>query len=69
MAQNLKSGDKVWVFDWWNQRIEEITVQQVYILYDGRESLDLGNKTDHFLGFDCFPTREALCEHYMKIFE
>lgn len=23
----------------------------------------------NILGYDCFPTREALCEHYRKIFE
>ena len=59
----MKPGDIVWWFDARTQTIEcgealEVRGGVVYIF-------------NHFflLGREAFPTREALCEHYRKIFE
>ena len=67
----MKPGDKVWVFNDALQKIQSGTVTSVteyrrghfwvnvrYILTDGGVE-----------GVHVFPTREALCEHYKKIFE
>jgi len=61
----MKPGDKVWVFDAGHQKIVSIKVIQggEYVVAAGK-SMVLFRP-----GFDCFPTREALCEHYRKIFE
>lgn len=73
----MKPGDKVWVFQAGIQEIEECVCLDVF-LYNNVEYVAIGNKTPNgciirsggnILGKDCFPTREALCEHYQKIFE
>jgi hypothetical protein len=73
----MKRGDKVWVFDYFDQEIEEGSCVQVipcfkrtYITIEFK--LPNGSPIcngGYILGKDCFPTREALCEHYRKIFE
>lgn len=64
----MKPGDKVWVFDDSHQKIISIKVIQIE-----EDVVVAGSFRDRvgmfFLGFDCFLTREALCEHYRKIFE
>ena len=69
----MKPGDKVWVFDAEWQKIRKVTIVEeclpVYQIglryrvrfYDG--------STEQFNSSEVFPTREALCEHYRKIFE
>lgn len=73
----MKPGDKVWVFQVGPQEIVEGTCIDVirskrrthvtigYTMPNGAIIRSGGN----ILGYDCFPTREALCEHYRKIFE
>lgn len=64
----MKPGDKVWVFDATHQKIVSIKVIQggENVVAAGKFPGDIGLFCP---GFDCFPTREALCEHYRKIFE
>lgn len=74
----MKPGDAVWVYDDLLGIREgvckkavvrggHILVTQIsYGFFDGSESVDWRILT---LNRDCFPTREALCEHYRKIFE
>ena len=68
----MKTGDKVWLFNNIIQEIEERIVDGVTCdrgtNYIWRLELR-GEKGAFYLGFECFPTREALCEHYRKIFE
>ena len=68
MAQNMKKGDKVWVFDNFSHKIGQIELS--YLFPDGRMG-HLGNdvNTMYVANVHFFPTREALCEHYRKIFE
>lgn len=64
----MKPGDKVWVFDGGDQAIKH----QKVIHTDGKVVVagHFGGYVGvYFLNFNCFPTREALCEHYRKIFE
>lgn len=61
-------GDKVWVFEPRRQKI----VSEKVITAEGNTVVagSFRNFVGVFcLGVDCFPTREALCEHYRKIFE
>ena len=64
----MKPGDKVWVFDVSHQKIISIKVIET-----GGNVVVAGSFPCHVgmfrLGVDCFLTREALCEHYRKIFE
>ena len=74
----MKPGDKVWVYDnllGIREGICEkaivrggkiIVVQILYGVIGGVAMRDCRCLT---LNRDCFPTREALCEHYRKIFE
>ena len=69
----MKPGDKVWVFDAERQKISKVTIVEEHLpvyhiglrysvrFYNGY----IGQFEPSFL----FPTREALCEHYRKIFE
>lgn len=61
----MKPGDKVWWFDARTQTIECGEALEVNerggVVYTYDKSL--------WLGREAFPTREALCEHYRKIFE
>jgi len=64
----MKPGDKVWMFDPIRQKI----VSEKVITAEG-DTVVAGSFRNFIgvfcLGFDCFPTREALCEHYRKIFD
>lgn len=67
----MKPGDKLWVFDGYKVRrvcVESISVSPrdgvEYVVYDGIKGCMRLAHPDL-----CFPTREALCEHYRKIFE
>lgn len=73
----MKPGDKVWVFQAVPQEIVEGTCVDV-LRCEGRTYVTIGYTTPsgaiirsggNILGKECFPTREALCEHYRKIFE
>lgn len=64
----MKPGDKVWMFDAAG-KIECFTFdhyesEDVIIGYDNN-----GIMVRFCLPYPYFPTREALCEHYRKIFE
>lgn len=64
----MKPGDKVWVFHAAG-KIECFTFDH----YEG-EDVIIGYANDGIvvrlcLPYPYFPTREALCEHYRKIFE
>ena len=65
----MKAGDKVWIFSDLVQLIIEIEVDSV--VQDGADVIVFEKNTmkEHLLGFDAFESREALCEHYGKIFE
>lgn len=73
----MKPGDKVWVFQDGPQEIVEGVC--VDVIRSGRRTyVTIGYTTPsgeiirsggYILGKVCFPTREALCEHYRKIFE
>ena len=72
----MKPGDKVWVFHVSQQEIVEGVC--VDVVRHGRKAyVTIGYTTPsgaiirsygNVLGYECFPTREALCEHYRKIF-
>ena len=64
----MKAGDKVWYLHSGTQKIVEDIVECVN---EDRNGLVYIHTKDYFciLGHDGFPTREALCEHYRKIFE
>jgi len=73
----MKEGDKVWVFQASPQEIVEGTCVDV-LRSKRRTYVTIGftmpsgaiiRNGGHVLNYDCFPTREALCEHYRKIFE
>ena len=68
MEKEMKPGDKVWIFDAGRQKIisEKIIEIEDRAVVAGSFRNFVG--TFH-LGVNCFPTREALCEHYRKIFE
>lgn len=73
----MKPGDKVWVFQVSPQEIVE--GRCVDVARCGRRTyVTIGYTTPsgavirsggNVLGYECFPTREELCEHYRKIFE
>lgn len=66
----MEPGDKVWVFD--GREVKQICVEgmaagldgKAYVIYDGIKGRMKAVEPDL-----CFPSREALCEHYRKIFE
>lgn len=70
----MKPGDKVWVWNPWGPKIHQI---EQGILVEIEESPLVGalvrlngrEKPYKFISMEVFPTREALCEHYRKIFE
>ena len=69
----MKPGDKVWVFSHPDQEIFGGKVGRVYHLFGADYVQIYFNSSALSGGFrvgrDAFPTREALCEHYRKIFE
>ena len=61
----MKRGDNVWWFDNYKQTIEHETIVEL-----GKTSGTVYTKFHIFhIGTQAFLTREALCEHYRKIFE
>lgn len=73
----MKPGDKVWVFNTGIQEIEEglcvdiLGGPKMYYVTIGFTTPNgsIIRNGGYVLNRDCFPTREALCEHYRKIFE
>ena len=72
----MKPGDKAWVYLNLAQAIQEVTVREVRgdmvdVVWDFTD--DRGEihhcSMNFFATTEVFPTREALCEHYKKIFE
>lgn len=70
----MKPGDKVWVWNAWSDEAHQI--EQGELVAIDEEPLvgalvRLGDRESpyRFLRMEVFPTREALCEHYRKIFE
>lgn len=68
----MKPGDKVWVFNYATKKIEQVKVAAMTV--DGSSGIymrggDFGYAVSFRLYYDAFPSREALCEHYRKIFE
>ena len=61
----MKPGDKVWWFDARTQTIECGEVIEV----DERAGNIYTYDKKLWIDREGFPTREALCEHYRKIFE
>ena len=71
----MKPGDKVWFYDHDKQEITTarvISYESVFddgdfvtVQFDDTDTRAVGLKD----GVDVFPTRDALCEHYRKIFE
>ena len=61
----MKPGDKVWWFDARTQIIECGEALEV----NERGGVVYTYGKIFWLGREAFPTREALCEHYRKIFE
>ena len=68
----MRPGDKVWIFD--DDQIKQVELIE---LAGNGLLIDLSNADSYYLGLPRswsiskphFPTREALCEHYRKIFE
>ncbi len=69
----MKQGDKVWVWNAWAEREKQIECGELVGYTPGEEGvkvrLDRRERPYNFFAWECFPTREALCEHYRKIFE
>ena len=71
----MKPGDKVWFYDHDKQEIITARVLSYDSIFDDGDFVavqfdDTGTKTAGLIdGITIFPTREALCEHYRKIFE
>ena len=71
----MKEGDKVWGFiagEIHSAIIDYIPNNHDYavVIWDWRKNLKgSGRIRDHWPKAWLFPSREALCEHYRKIFE
>lgn len=69
----MKLRDKVWVWNSWASKDRQIEQGEIVGYTDGEEGVKVRlpgrERPYNFLAFECFPTREALCEHYRKIFE
>ena len=68
----MKPGDKVWVYNYATQKIECVEIAAMTV--DGDYGTYMRGGSHGYAvgftpGFDAFPTREELCEHYRKIFE
>jgi hypothetical protein len=67
----MKPGDKVWIFD--EDKFKQVSYEELW----GKCHLVDRNDCDQYWGIPKswplskphFPSREALCEHYRKIFE
>lgn len=64
----MKKGDIVWSFSNGVQKIMAESVAESIELDNGNVWLATRTRCG-ILNRDLFPTREALCEHYRKIFE
>lgn len=67
----MKPGDKVWVWNAWgpvNKQIQEGELVELH-LEGSLVRLEDRERPYAFLACELFETREALCEHYRKIFE
>ena len=69
----MKPGDKVWMY---SQVAGDEIFECKVVDWPDMDALFAYNIIGHYrqkpyVGFKCeaFPTREALCEHYRKIFE
>lgn len=69
----MKPGDKVWVFDDFDTpTIREAILVSIIKVKNKRTKFCFvfeTNRDMEFCSYNVFPTREALCEHYRKIFE
>lgn len=69
----MKPGDKVWVWNAWAEKSRQIEQGTLVGYTKGEEGVTVRlagrERPYNFLASECFPTREALCEHYRKIFE
>ena len=70
----MKPGDKVWFYMNIEQEIVSTTVTDVFKTPSGNTYIQIrfdegGTVGGLTPGLDVFPTREALCEYYRKIFE
>lgn len=81
----MKPGDKVWVWNYDAHEIQEVTISILGFekssdiintrtgrTYTALVRHDKNGTMDYSILVPCkycFPTREALCEHYRKIFE
>lgn len=75
----MKEGDKVWYFEHITEKITESEVVRVcrvgdHKVLEVKDSLHAVapfaiSPTRNIAVERAFPTREALCEHYRKIFE
>ena len=64
----MKPGDKVWVFNSATQTVRSEPALEVIGYPNGLIWITTKFECG-VLNRDIFPTREALCEHYRKIFE
>lgn len=70
----MKPGDKVWVWNAWGEKEHQIEQGILVSITPGCVDAlvrmpQFRERPYHFLQSEVFPTREALCEHYRKIFE
>ena len=67
----MKPGDKVWVWNAWGDRPHQIERGELVEIEGAGALVKLSGRERpyKFLVCEIFPTREALCEHYRKIFE
>ena len=72
----MKPGDKAWVYLNLVQAIQEVTVREVRddmvdVAWDFTDDDrgEIRHCSMNLFATEVFPTREALCEHYRKIFE
>lgn len=71
----MKPGDKVWVYLSWVQVVQEVAIREVHdhwvdVVWDFTDAIgEIHHCSKNFFATEVFPTREALCEHYRKLFE
>lgn len=81
MRTDWKKGDECWWFDNLTREIKSGIIIYAYatapdnvctamkVRAHGAPDYKFSPNTTFLTSFDVFPTREALCEHYKKIFE
>ena len=71
----MKPGDKAWVFEDFDvPAIREVTIKTISQKKGERPKYTFSFNDDihdygEYWSFNVFPTREALCKHYRKVFE